>query len=109
MIKRETFSLLSMIRVYYDQFEVDQMKVDCWHEALKTYQLDDVKENLLTFVQHSSFPPKVTDLVPKTSVGTNIPNLDETKDIVKKGNQQVSAERIQWHLANMKKAIGMER
>jgi hypothetical protein len=31
MTKRETFSLLSMIQAYYDQFEVDQMKVDVWH------------------------------------------------------------------------------
>jgi hypothetical protein len=36
MIKRETYALMSMIQVYYDQFDVDQMKVDLWHEALKT-------------------------------------------------------------------------
>ena len=27
--------------------------------------------------------------------------MSEAKDIVKKGEQRVSAERIQWHLANM--------
>jgi hypothetical protein len=94
MIKRETFSLLSMIRVYYDQFEVDQMKVDLWHEAMKSYKLEDMKKNLFTFVLHSSFPLKVTDLVPKTAVGSAIPNLDETKEIVGKGDQRVSSRFI---------------
>lgn len=89
MIKRETYSLLSMIEVYYDQFKVDQRKVDLWHEALQNYELEDLKKELVTFVLYSSYPPKVTDLVPKTPVGTNIPNLAETKDIVKKGDQRV--------------------
>ena len=42
MTKRETFSLLSMIQAYYDHFEVDQMKVDVWHEALKSYEMEDL-------------------------------------------------------------------
>jgi replication initiation and membrane attachment protein DnaB len=109
MIKRETYSLLSLIRVYYDQFEVDQMKVDAWHEALKSFELEDIKKNLVPFVLHSPFPPKVADLISKTAAGSAIPTLDETKDIVKNSNQAVSAERIQWHLANMRKAIGLER
>ena len=108
MIKRETFQLLSMIQGYYDQFEVDQVKLDLWHEALKVYELEDLKKSLLTYVLHSAFPPKVADLVFKPTVGTAIPNLEETKEIVTKDDQPVNAERIQWHLANIRKALGME-
>src|SRR6476619_3240572 len=103
MIKRETYTIMSMIQVYYDQFDLDQTKVDLWHEALKIYQLEDLKQNLLCFVRNSHFPPKVSDLVPKASSGHTIPNLDETKGIVHREYQPVSAERIQWHLANMRK------
>jgi hypothetical protein len=42
MIKRETFSLLSMIQVYYEHFEVEQMKLDLWHEAVKSYELEEL-------------------------------------------------------------------
>ena len=35
MIKRETFELLKRIAVFYDQFVVNQEKVNMWHEVLK--------------------------------------------------------------------------
>ncbi|MBS4214949.1 hypothetical protein [Neobacillus rhizophilus] len=35
MNKRETFALLKMISVFYEQFNFDQEKVNLWHDALK--------------------------------------------------------------------------
>ncbi|WP_420490519.1 replicative helicase loader/inhibitor [Neobacillus drentensis] len=63
MIKRETFALLTRITVFYDQFEVNQEKVNLWHEVLREYPLTEIQGNLLTFVRNSSYPPKLAELI----------------------------------------------
>lgn len=109
MTKRETFSLLSMIQAYYDQFEVDQMKVDVWHEALKSYALEEMKQNLLSFVKKSPYPPKVSDLVPQAISWNSIPNVEETKGIIYPKLKLASAETVRRETAKIDKLLGVVR
>ncbi|MDR7001361.1 replicative helicase loader/inhibitor [Neobacillus niacini] len=82
MIKRETFDLLKKIHVFYEQFVVDQEKLDLWHEVLKEYSLEKVQKNLFAFAQKSSVPPKVSDLTQKSAL--TIPDVEETRKIIYK-------------------------
>jgi hypothetical protein len=109
MIKREIFSLLSMIQVYYDQFEVDQMKVDGWHEALRSYELEDLKRNLLSFVRKSPYPPKVSDLVPQSVSCHSIPNVEETREIIYPNIKLASVETVRRETAKIDKILGIVR
>lgn len=61
--KRETYALLEQIYLYFDQFQINQQKIDSWHEALKDFSYEQLHGNLLKFVKHSSFPPKICDLI----------------------------------------------
>lgn len=109
MIKRETFSLLSMIQTYYDQFEVDQMKVDVWHEALKNNELEELKRNLLSFVRRSPYPPKVSDLVPQAISWNSIPNVEETREIIHPKVKLASLETVRRETAKIDKILGIVR
>lgn len=109
MTKRETFSLLSTIRECYDQFDFDQKKVDAWHEALKTYELEDLKRNLLSFVKISPYPPKVSDLVPKAISWNSIPNVEETREIIYPKVKLASEEIVRRETAKIDKLLGIVR
>jgi hypothetical protein len=109
MIKRETYSLLSMIQVYYDQFEVNQMKVDLWHEALKSYELQELKQNLSSYVRDSPYPPKVSDLVPKACRWSLIPNSDETLKMIYPKEKRASKETRLREGAKIQKILGIVR
>jgi hypothetical protein len=107
MIKRETFSLLSMISVYYEQFTFDQKKVDLWHEVLKVYSFEELKQNLLSFVSDSIFPPKVSDLVQKSPLATTIPNPEETKIMIYTTHRPARKEVVQREMAKMREILGI--
>ena len=98
-----------MIQGYYDQFEVDQMKVDLWHEALKSYELEDLKQNLLNLVRNSQYPPKVSDLISKASSWNSIPNVEETKDILNQKVKLASEETVRREKAKIDKILGIVR
>src|SRR5690606_2618454 len=79
MTKRETFTLLALIAVYYEQFEVNQEKIDTWHKALKPYSFAELEENLLAHVAASPYPPKIAQLIAKKQVDSRaIPSLEVT-------------------------------
>ncbi|MDP4107130.1 MAG: replicative helicase loader/inhibitor [Bacillota bacterium] len=109
MTKRETYSLMSTIRSYYDQFEVDQEKVDVWYEALKNYEFEDLKRNLLSFVSKFPYPPKVSDLVPKAISWNSIPNLEETRQIIYPKVKLASEETVRRETAKIDKILGIVR
>lgn len=67
--KKEIFSLMKLIEVYYDQFKITQEKLDSWHLVLSKYSYEKLHENLLAFVVHSPHPPKISDLVQNSSGG----------------------------------------
>lgn len=109
MIKRETYSLLAMIEEYYEQFQVDQSKLDLWHEALKENELEELKQNLMAFVRVSPYPPKVSDLFSKAPAGRTIPGLDETKRILSMKKQPASADVIVREGSKIKEILGIAK
>ncbi|WP_312474760.1 replicative helicase loader/inhibitor [Neobacillus sp.] len=108
MIKRETFELLKRIAVFYDQFVVNQEKVNLWHEVLKEYTFEEIQGNLLTFVKDSSFPPKLSDLIPKATNSKTVPNSEETKKRTPR-LEPASEWVIQRELAKMRAILGIDR
>lgn len=100
---------MSTIRECYDQFDFDQKKVDAWHEALKTYELEDLKRNLLSFVKISPYPPKVSDLVPKAISWNSIPNVEETREIIYPKVKLASEEIVRRETAKIDKLLGIVR
>ncbi|WP_223593608.1 replicative helicase loader/inhibitor [Neobacillus bataviensis] len=109
MIKRETFELLKQIAVFYDQFVVNQEKVNLWHEALKGYSFDEVHQNLLSFVVESTFPPKLADLVKKSPPMNMTPSQEETMKWIIRKPPLASEEVVERHLAEMRKILGIVR
>ncbi|PLR95736.1 replicative helicase loader/inhibitor [Bacillus sp. T33-2] len=110
MTKRETYLIMMTISVYYDQFEMDQQKVDAWHEVFKHYPFEPVKEKLFAFVAESPFPPKISDLVKKTAVvSREIPGAEATRALMQTQVKPASEEVIQRELANMRKILGIRR
>jgi len=81
--KKETFELLNLILDFYDQFEISQSRIDSWHLALKDYEFDKLKENLLSYSKENKYPPKITDLIGEKSKILDrmnaIPDVIETK------------------------------
>jgi hypothetical protein len=47
MNKKELYSLMALIQVYYDKFHFDQQKLDAWHVVLQKYSYDGMNANLL--------------------------------------------------------------
>jgi hypothetical protein len=109
MIKRETFELLKKIAVFYDSFVVNQEKVNLWHEVLKSYSFDELQENLFAIVKESSYPPKLSQLVPKSTNTMTIPNLEETKKIIKTKLLPASETVVDRELANLRAILGIVR
>jgi len=109
MIKRETFQLLKQMTVYYDQFVVDQEKVNRWHDVLKEYSFEQVEGNLLKFVKESNFPPKLADLLPKPESSSTIPNSEETRKIIYHQSVQASEEVKQRELKKIRVILGIVR
>jgi Loader and inhibitor of phage G40P len=73
MNKKEVYTLMVLIQVYYEKFHFDQQKLDAWHMVLKKYSYENVHENILKFVVVSPNPPKISDLVKNSSGGRAIP------------------------------------
>ncbi|MBU8878796.1 hypothetical protein BGM26_07305 [Bacillus sp. FJAT-29790] len=110
MTKREAFTLLALISVYYEQFELDQEKVDSWHKILKDYTVDQLRENLLAYVAESPYPPKVSDLIKKPAVVSRaIPNCADTAYILKIDWKPASEEVVKRELAKMREILGISR
>lgn len=109
MIKRETFECLKKIAVFYEQFVVDQEKLNLWHEVLKAYSVEEVQENLFSYVAESAYPPKVSDLIQKLANTKTIPNPEETKKLICSKPIPAREEVIERELANMRAILGIVR
>ena len=70
--KKEIFSLMQLIEVYFEQFKITQEKLDAWHVVLSNYSYEKLHGNLIEFVVHSPHPPKISDLVQKPSSGGRV-------------------------------------
>ena len=110
MIKKETFELMVIIAEYYGNFTINQKKVDAWHEVLREFSFEKTKENLLHFVSRSSMPPKISDLVQKsTSESRDIPNFQDTLAFLHTEVKPAQEKVVQERLAAMRKILRIER
>jgi len=108
--KRETYTLLEQIYLYYEQFQINQQKIDSWHEALSEYSYERLHQNLLKYVKHSSFPPKICDLISSSDGQSRaIPNAEETYRLLMDRPCPASEEVVQVELAKMRKLLGIQR
>jgi hypothetical protein len=108
--KRETYALLEQIYLYYEQFPINQQKIDSWHEALKDFSYERLHKNLLNYVTHSSFPPKICDLI-STSDGCHarVPDAAETYTQLINDQPPANEEVIKAELAKIRKLLGIQR
>ena len=110
MTKREVFQLLKQISVYYDSFELEPEKVAEWYTVLKGEILQKLEENLRKHVEHSPFPPRVSELVCKPDNGSRvIPNGEETKILLTSGGKPASKEVVERSLAQIREILGIKR
>jgi hypothetical protein len=71
--KKELYTLMKIIEVYFDQFKITQEKLDHWYLVLSKYTYERLHNNLLEFVANSPHPPKISDLVKNPPGGRYIP------------------------------------
>ncbi|KAF0820872.1 MULTISPECIES: replicative helicase loader/inhibitor [unclassified Cytobacillus] len=110
MTKRETYTLLALIAVYYEQFEVNQQKIDYWHELLHPYEIEELQLNLYRHVEESPYSPKISDLVRKPmAVSRAIPDCRDTALIVPTSWKPAREEVVQAELAKMREILGIAR
>jgi hypothetical protein len=109
MTKRETFELLKKIAVFYDQFDVNPEKVDLWFQVLLSFSFEETQQKLFSYVREGHYPPKVVDLIPKSTAKPTIPSQDETKFIIKMRERPASEVVVQRELAKMREILGIKR
>lgn len=62
MEKKETINFMQRIRSYYQEFIIDDFKIEEWHNQLKEYDAKDVNERLdkhLKSETYGDYPPKL--------------------------------------------------
>ena len=110
MTKREVFQLLKQISIYYDSFEIEPEKVAKWYTVLKGESLQKLEENLRKHVEHSPYPPRVSELVCKSENGSRaIPNGEDTKYIIYVKDKPASKEVVERSLAKIREILGIKR
>jgi hypothetical protein len=77
MTKKEMYTLMKLIQVYYEKFQFDQYKLDSWYLILQKYSYDRIQGSLLEFVVNSTQPPKISDLIANPSCGRYIPRITD--------------------------------
>jgi hypothetical protein len=108
--KRETYALLEQIYLYYEQFQINQQKIDGWHEVLKDFSYEQLHQNLVKYVTHSSFPPKICDLISTSDrISRAIPDATETDTNLMNDQPPANEEVIKAELANIRKLLGIQR
>lgn len=76
---------MALIKQYFEHFEITQDKVDSWHELLHDADFEQVRDNLIRFVNGASFRPKLLTCWMKNVIVDRInaiPSIEETKTIL---------------------------
>ena len=77
---------------------------------IKRRTLHKLEENLRKHVEHSPFPPGVSELVCKPDYGSRvIPNGEETKILLTSGGQPASNEVVERSLGQIREILGIKR
>lgn len=110
MTKREVFQLLRQISHYYDSYEINQEKVDQWYKILKDFSFAKLETNLQKHVQHSTYPPKISELIQTVdNYSRYIPNVEETYQMLNQPVQVASKEKAEAALQEIAKILHIQR
>lgn len=110
MTKRETFALLSLIAIYYEQFELNQQRVDSWFAVLKDHSYELLEKNLLVYVTKSPYPPKISELFQIQPVNSRVvPNEESTSFLLQMPYEPAKEEVVQEELRKMRELLGIKR
>ncbi|WP_316572720.1 hypothetical protein [Neobacillus sp. YIM B06451] len=110
MTKREVLTILRMIESYYDQFVIDEEKVDNWHMVLKESTFGHCEQRVLHHAAISPYPPKICDFsIHTVGAGRAIPTSVETLGVIWQQERPASDEVVQLHLARIREILGIER
>jgi hypothetical protein len=113
--KNETYELLTLISEFYDRFEITQSRIDAWHLALKGFEFERIKENLLHYCRENKYPPKVADLI-KVKVQDRmnaIPDVEETRNYLeslvrKRDYTDEEIQSIEQSKEKIRKTLGID-
>ncbi|MBU8919086.1 hypothetical protein BGM25_23860 [Bacillus sp. FJAT-29953] len=98
---------MKMITEFYDQFDVNQDRVNLWHEALKGFDFEKLKQKLFSFMSVSPYPPKISDLVHKSTEGRAVTDVAETMKILSLIYEPAQEEVVDQELAKMREMMGL--
>jgi hypothetical protein len=96
MIKAQTFEIMEIIQQFY-RFDIDQRKIDSWHNILQAYEFDMVMSNLEKYVKYNQYPPGIADLLDESKgydggfVRPVVPSYEETQKYLRKQEEQAAA------------------
>ncbi|KNZ41447.1 replicative helicase loader/inhibitor [Acetobacterium bakii] len=68
MIKSETITILTTIAAIYQNFDINPLKQDVWHELLKDIDYQFAIMALTKTLKESKFPPTPADIIERAGV-----------------------------------------
>lgn len=112
--KKQTYEILILINEFFN-IEITQNKIDSWHLALKEYDFETIKKNLLNYCKTNKFAPKIADLIQEKAIVLDrmnaIPSVEETyeylKTLTRPEHTQEDIQRIEQSKAEIRKILGL--
>lgn len=114
MEKQELAMILDTIDGLYPNYlnmkdeEVAVKTARAWYMVLQKYDYDKVMDELEKYAENSVYPPKMHDLVKNLKDSNyNIPNLEETREIIKTYTVEnpVDKEVMKADIAKLRKQL----
>lgn len=100
---------MARIAVYYEQFDLDQNRLDSWHEVLKNSEMEDLEAALMAHVSTSVYPPRIADLLNKPApMARFVPDAEQTAWITSAEETPACDEVRMSELAKMRKILGID-
>jgi len=92
MTKKETFQILKLIQQFYERFEINQDKIDAWHDVLQAEDFNAVYSILKSVVKTNKFPPTIAEILPTKQLN-GVMGVEATKAHLDKLKQEEDKRR----------------
>lgn len=86
MTKDETITILTTIAAVYQNFDVNQIKKDVWHELIKDLDYRHATKALIKTMKESKFPPTPADIIERAGVEKFVDEAERRMAIEGNGN-----------------------
>ena len=86
MTKDETITILTTIAAVYQNFDVNQIKKDVWHELIKDVDYRHATTALIKTMKESKFPPTPADIIERAGVEKFVDEAERRLAIEGNGN-----------------------